>query len=659
MGKRKHKEEVHDEDDVDEPAAQFREPSLKRIKRERPNDEDSFVADTSPLLPNGHHPSSSKACVAGLNGSFRGEAGEEPDVNDNPVWLVRKPINMPIEDLHKIHFTRKAKYQCQRFPTTTTTSSAQSTTNDQRVECHLVKPIRPMIHVVSDRKRNFDEKVPMTQGCCLRGVVWINNIDDDDDAVFSEMPVRTVRREPVVDHQQLKERLKAFGRVMGERRKLEEQQAVASAQDSPHIHSHHRGSTTSSRKRSRRGLPPLHRRTEFGGANATLRRSTLPLIETKMSSSAVRTPTRFSPATFFTMAMPSGVNGGGITANCGQQQQRHPQQQCSHVPTTVPSFIGGTPKLRNRQKRGPPMRSQQRQQDATALGKTANGAINCLKSPNGSTTADKKQQQTRSKCQQFGGGGVAGETTACATATTPSRPQQLFRHSIRREQSASAIVILPRRCNTNNANGFGTVYGTAHPYAGCYTPPSAIFSYEDHEVSPIFAGPKFIESPAAKSLPLPPSQWLEKGLKTQQKQGEEEAVINALEQDEDDADEGDDEADAQEVDNNNDDDKPLAKQFGGLTVLSSGGRGHSSSSSSESSTSSSSSSSDGGGGGGGSSGVEQHFNGFIPGSWSPPTAAAATTSASNSAIIVKPVTVTPIGIRMDPLHLIAATVMFT
>uniref|UniRef100_A0A183BVF7 DUF1336 domain-containing protein n=1 Tax=Globodera pallida TaxID=36090 RepID=A0A183BVF7_GLOPA len=143
MGKRKHKEEVHDEDDVDEPAAQFREPSLKRIKRERPNDDDSFVADTS-LLSNGHHPSSSKACVAGLNGSFREEAGEEPDINDNPVWLVRKPINMPIEDLHKIHFTRKAKYQCQRFPTTTT--SAQS--NDQRVECHLVKPIRPMIHVV-------------------------------------------------------------------------------------------------------------------------------------------------------------------------------------------------------------------------------------------------------------------------------------------------------------------------------------------------------------------------------------------------------------------------------------------------------------------------------------------------------------------------------
>ncbi|KAL3115045.1 hypothetical protein niasHT_016146 [Heterodera trifolii] len=289
MGKRKLKEEPveeADQGDDDQLTAsaqaetttaqqqnQFREPRLKRIKREEYQqhhhhhsrqqiDVDDVsaaaaAASSSALsLPNGHGHASSSANNHRLlmNGTTAvpttdgGDNGGGEGGQQQSVWLIRKPINMPMEALHNIHFTRKQSAQCQTI----------SSTSAAKVECHLKKPIRPLLHVISDRKRTFDEKVPMTQGSSLRGVVWVNNIepvqlqqpqrsrtktatgdddveesgagtellqlDDDNDGMddgicatssavpsSSRIQIGSIRRTPVVDEHMLKERLKAFG----------------------------------------------------------------------------------------------------------------------------------------------------------------------------------------------------------------------------------------------------------------------------------------------------------------------------------------------------------------------------------------------------------------------------------------------------------------
>ncbi|KAL3110683.1 hypothetical protein niasHT_017561 [Heterodera trifolii] len=288
MGKRKLKEEpveeAVDQGDDDQLTAsaqaetttaqqqnQFREPRLKRIKREEyqqhhhhnsrqqidVDDVSAAAAASSSALslPNGHgHASSSANNRLLMNGTTAvpttdgGDNGGGEGGHQQSVWLIRKPINMPMEALHNIHFTRKQSAQCQTI----------SSTSAAKVECHLKKPIRPLLHVISDRKRTFDEKVPMTQGPSLRGVVWVNNIepvqlqqpqrsrtktatgdddveesgagtellqlDDDNDGMndgicatssavpsSSRIQIGSIRRTPVVDEHMLKERLKAFG----------------------------------------------------------------------------------------------------------------------------------------------------------------------------------------------------------------------------------------------------------------------------------------------------------------------------------------------------------------------------------------------------------------------------------------------------------------
>lgn len=66
-------------------------------------------------------------------------------------------------------------------------------------------------------------------------------------------------------------------------------------------------------------------------------------------------------------------------------------------------------------------------------------------------------------------------------------------NGLRREQSASIIIPYKRAVS-----------------AACvrYTPPATFASGDNDGLSAIFAGSRFIESPSAKSLPLPPSHWL-------------------------------------------------------------------------------------------------------------------------------------------------------
>lgn len=83
--------------------------------------------------------------------------------------------------------------------------------------------------------------------------------------------------------------------------------------------------------------------------------------------------------------------------------------------------------------------------------------------------------------------------TSKSVSANPRHPQQ----HLRREHSASIVVPSRRNLSATFLR---------------YTPPANKFDQQDFS-SPVFAGSKFIESPSAKSLPLPPSQWLDARVK--------------------------------------------------------------------------------------------------------------------------------------------------
>lgn len=68
---------------------------------------------------------------------------------------------MPLEELHKIRFSRKPKYEVQQL---SISSEQAESANLSQVECRLGRISQPMIRVAGDNRKKIDEKRVLRPG---------------------------------------------------------------------------------------------------------------------------------------------------------------------------------------------------------------------------------------------------------------------------------------------------------------------------------------------------------------------------------------------------------------------------------------------------------------------------------------------------------------
>nr|CAD2188914.1 unnamed protein product [Meloidogyne enterolobii] len=226
MGKRKHQH--HHEDDE---ALGDSEASVAASSSTNRND-DFFV---SPPLKWSKLEINS---IDGDNIGINGTSGHFPTklnghIQDNEVkkaiWLVRKPKNMPIEQLNGLRFSRKPKYSTQEF-----SMGNEGNETSTKFECRLARPTIAMLHATSEETSN--QKPKMIPGNFIRGTAWIGEnllmescasstsaattssemsfltgIDEFQDPEINKIQFHSIRRKPRLNLKKLKERLKPHG----------------------------------------------------------------------------------------------------------------------------------------------------------------------------------------------------------------------------------------------------------------------------------------------------------------------------------------------------------------------------------------------------------------------------------------------------------------
>lgn len=231
-----------------------------------------------------------------------------------------------------------------------------------------------------------------------------------------------------------------------------------------------------------------------------------------MSSSSSQRQVRLSPTAIFSCSLPA-PNPAATTV--GATSSVSPAPVSAQEPPVTPKS-----------------HRQQRQ-----LGTQANSARKKLYNNNAGTDGTPKQRpkQHRQSPLVFTNTGRGNQHQSPQLKPTgffdsfsivyATPPRQQHSHLLRRQQSASASLTLAYNAGGNGryAANYGSnfmpqfinqqqQYGSGYYSAGHramssiarFTPPQG-----ESEMSAIFAGSKIFDSPSAKSLPLPPTQWLE------------------------------------------------------------------------------------------------------------------------------------------------------
>uniref|UniRef100_A0A915PDQ5 Pyroglutamyl-peptidase I n=1 Tax=Meloidogyne floridensis TaxID=298350 RepID=A0A915PDQ5_9BILA len=226
MGKRKHQH--HHEDDE---ALGDSEASVAASSSTNRND-DFFVSP--PLKWSKREISSIDGDNIGINGTsehFPTKLNGHIQENEikKAIWLVRKPKNMPIEQLNGLRFSRKPKYSTQEF-----LMENDGNETSTKFECRLARPTCAMLHATSEETSN--QKPKMIPGNFIRGTAWIGEIlsmesctnstsaattssemsfltgiDEFQDPEINKIQFHSIRRKPRLNLKKLKERLKPHG----------------------------------------------------------------------------------------------------------------------------------------------------------------------------------------------------------------------------------------------------------------------------------------------------------------------------------------------------------------------------------------------------------------------------------------------------------------
>ncbi|KAL7073966.1 hypothetical protein ACQ4LE_006616 [Meloidogyne hapla] len=223
MGKRKHQHHQEDDEALGDSEASaaassstnrnddfFISPPIKWSKREI----NSIDGDNTGINGTSEHYSTQ------LNGRI-----QENEVK-KAIWLVRKPKNVPIEQLNGLRFSRKPKYSTQEF------SIDEEEETSTKFECRLARPTCAMLHAMSEETSN--QKPKMIPGDFIRGTAWIGEvlptescststaatssemsfltgIDEFQDPEINKIQFHSIRRKPRLNLKKLKERLKPHG----------------------------------------------------------------------------------------------------------------------------------------------------------------------------------------------------------------------------------------------------------------------------------------------------------------------------------------------------------------------------------------------------------------------------------------------------------------
>ncbi|KAI1721881.1 hypothetical protein Ddc_08360 [Ditylenchus destructor] len=185
-------------------------------------------------------PSSSVNCSELVNGDIQQSTEQTPVVlNDGgqeddgsySLWLIRKPIDVSVEELKKLSFPKKKKMAVKN-PKKYLYIEGSSGEMDT-LECRFEKPQKQMFYVNAKNANTVKELSKMKQGGEIEGILWIDRSQVPDDGLANvsvdpgannacyneepstsaEMPfvVHSIRQKPDANSDSLKERLQAFG----------------------------------------------------------------------------------------------------------------------------------------------------------------------------------------------------------------------------------------------------------------------------------------------------------------------------------------------------------------------------------------------------------------------------------------------------------------
>uniref|UniRef100_A0A915DS57 Uncharacterized protein n=1 Tax=Ditylenchus dipsaci TaxID=166011 RepID=A0A915DS57_9BILA len=162
---------------------------------------------------------------------------EEQD-DDYDVWLVRKPTEVPLEQITHIKFPKKARSSSKLIEISDCQENSLGAT--YQLECRFERPRSQMFHIHTRMANNAKHLRNLKPCAKIKGVMWINhmeklidkfpvlpdedflnanrlpdqhNTDDSMNSSSSFMPfsIDPIRRKPELDLEDLKERLKVFG----------------------------------------------------------------------------------------------------------------------------------------------------------------------------------------------------------------------------------------------------------------------------------------------------------------------------------------------------------------------------------------------------------------------------------------------------------------
>ncbi|VDN04834.1 unnamed protein product [Thelazia callipaeda] len=155
-------------------------------------------------------------------------------VDEYDVWLVRKPVEVPLGDLSSIKFPHKPKNRVRvAFP---------SRSDALPLNCHFNCLTRPHVLIRTSDMKTVDDSKPLTASTFVTGVVVVSNRHDLSDnkgnssaddsksvlKVFSALllnggmmnfKIKSIRKRPKLPDDDKKQRLKPFGIIPKRKKK--------------------------------------------------------------------------------------------------------------------------------------------------------------------------------------------------------------------------------------------------------------------------------------------------------------------------------------------------------------------------------------------------------------------------------------------------------
>ncbi|KAK0404121.1 hypothetical protein QR680_017299 [Steinernema hermaphroditum] len=167
-----------------------------------------------------------KSKRARLNESV--DASEALPEDEYEMWLVRKPVDVPMEDLGNLKFPKKFRSKLVTF------ESALGEQDEEghvlELDCEFEKAEKDIVYIAGGQSHSMKDSKKLKPGGVIGGVALVSRrtmlVDkgpikaeenflepDDPNAVVEPMPfkIRSIRRKPKLKLTGLKERLTAFG----------------------------------------------------------------------------------------------------------------------------------------------------------------------------------------------------------------------------------------------------------------------------------------------------------------------------------------------------------------------------------------------------------------------------------------------------------------